>query len=152
MIADKISNIAFYPMLADVAQDVLDFIARIDAEKLEAGRYELRGTDLFALLQNNTTKAKENGRMESHEKYADLQYIHTGREVIYYDTLDDQVITEDTRPAKDNIFYASRPDKGGIVLSSGMFGYYAPQDCHMPGISVEGPESVTKVVFKIRMK
>ena len=43
-------------------------------------------------------------------------------------------------------------NKGGTLLSAGMFGYYGPQDAHMPCIMVDGPEKGIKVVFKIRVK
>lgn len=151
MIADKLSNMALYPELAEYADEIISFAKKME-EGIEAGRYELRGSDLFALVQRYESKEKANCRMESHKLYADLQYVYSGREIIYYDTVDELTVSEDLTPAKDNIFYAAKPDKCGIMLTSGMFGYYAPQDGHMPGIRVDGPEAVEKIVFKIRLK
>lgn len=149
MIADKLSNLSRYPELAPYAQDILDFLKKMDT--LPDGRYDLRGDDLFALIQRYSSKPREGARMESHKLYADLQYIHSGKEWIYWDFADELEVFDDRTPGSDILFYEVRPDKGGSLLSAGMFGYYAPQDAHMPCIMVDSPEAIEKVVFKIRM-
>lgn len=150
MIADKLSDLGKYPQLAPFEQDIRAFLGRMD-EGLPDGRYDLRGDALFALVQRYDSKPKEGARMESHRLYADLQYIYSGKEWIYFDFSDELTVSEDRTPESDILFYEVRPDKGGTLLSAGMFGYYAPQDAHMPCIMADAPESVEKVVFKIRV-
>ena len=151
MIADKISNLGTYPELAKYEADILGFLEKMN-DDLPDGRYDLRGDELFALVQRYETRPEEGARMESHKLYADLQYIHKGREWIYVDFADELTVYEDRTPGADILFYEVRPNKGGNLLTSGMFGYYAPQDAHMPCIMVDGPEKGEKVVFKIRVK
>lgn len=150
MIADKISNLRLYPELAKYADDILGFVDKMD-ETVPDGRYDLRGNELFALVNRYESRPLEGALMESHKLYADLQYIHSGREWIYVDFADELTPCDDRTPAADIIFYAPRPNKGGNLLSSGMFGYYGPQDAHMPSVQVDGPEKMTKIVFKIRV-
>jgi len=38
-----------------------------------------------------------------------------------------------------------------LDLSAGYFAIFYPEDAHMPGLAVEGPESVKKVVVKVRV-
>ena len=152
MIADKIENLSAYPQLAVYEADLVGFLDKMKRENLPDGRYDLRGDELFALVQRYETRPLEGARMESHKLYADLQYIHSGREWIYVDFTDELTVYEDRTPGADILFYEIRPNKGGTLLSAGMFGYYGPQDAHMPCIMVDGPEKGIKVVFKIRVK
>lgn len=151
MIADKLSNLNTYAQLAPYEADIRAFLKKMD-EHIPDGRYDLRGDELFALVQRYNSKPKEGALMESHKLYADLQYIYSGKEWIYVDYADELVACDDRTPTSDIIFYEVRPDKGGSLLSAGMFGYYAPQDAHMPCIMADGPEAIEKVVFKIRVK
>jgi biofilm protein TabA len=48
--------------------------------------------------------------------------------------------------------YESGVDQGYTLMERGMFGFYAPEDGHMPSIAVTDPEPVTKIVFKIPVK
>lgn len=151
MISDKLSNLHTYPELAKYEADILGFVEKMKDHPAD-GRYDLRGDELFALVQRYETKPLEGALMESHKLYADLQYIYTGKEWIYVDFADELTACDDRTPASDILFYENRPNKGGSLLSAGMFGYYAPQDAHMPCIQVDGPEKVEKIVFKIRVK
>lgn len=150
MIADKLSNLKTYPELSGYEADILAFLEKMK-QNIPDGRYDLRGDELFALVQRYETKPLEGAKMESHKRYADLQYIYSGKEWIYVDFADELTVCDDRTPAADILFYEVRPNKGGNLLSSGMFGYYGPQDAHMPCIMVDGPEKVEKVVFKIRV-
>lgn len=149
MIADKITNLNKYPQLAKYENEIRGFIQRLNEDKLDDGKYELIGDELFALVQRYETKEKTGAHMESHVKYADLQYINRGEECIYYDLVEDMTLMEDRRPESDILFYEIQPDKGYVVLSEGMFAFYAPQDGHMPCIISGERQSIEKIVFKI---
>ena len=55
-------------------------------------------------------------------------------------------------PEADIIFYKSGPEQGYTLLEAGMFGFYAPEDGHMPCIAVTEAQPATKIVFKIPVK
>lgn len=151
MIVDHVKNMGKYPQLEKYAKKITEFIERCGKESLADGRYDLLAdNELFALLQHYEAKPKESGRMESHEKYADVQYVLSGKEIIYYDLAEKLTISEDKRPESDVIFYENGEDMSGNILTEGMFAYYAPQDAHMPGISHgEAAKKVGKIVFKV---
>lgn len=152
MIIDKLCNIDKYPQLECDKVKITNFIQNfMDGNISEEGKYELDGDRLFALVQKYVTKKKEDSFMESHLKYADLQYIVKGSEIIYYDCADELAVKEDNSKQGDIIFYHKRPVKGGAILSEGMFGYYEPQDAHMPCIGVTDQQTdMIKIVFKIK--
>lgn len=151
MIADKIENLSHYSQFEKYSEKISSFIANL-SDETPAGRHELMGDDLFALVQRYYSKPKTDSCMESHFIYADLQYISKGREIIYWDISDELIVDPAKASSGDIAFYMVQPDKGSILLSSGMFGYYAPTDAHMPCIMVDRPEQVEKVVFKIKVK
>ena len=90
--------------------------------------------------------------MESHKKYCDLQYIVSGNEKIYWASLRKLTVVDDHTEDGDYLLYESGVDQGYTLMERGMFGFYAPEDGHMPSIAVTDPEPVTKIVFKIPVK
>ena len=151
MIIDKLEQIDRYPQLAEIKDAVREFLHRVETEDLANGRYELMGDNLFVLLQSYPTKEKKDARMEAHKKYADLQYVISGEEVIYYDVAAERKESAPYNPEKDIVFFETVPDKGGILLTAGMFGWYEPQDAHMPCVTGNEVSSVRKAVFKVRL-
>ncbi|MCD7817907.1 MAG: YhcH/YjgK/YiaL family protein [Lachnospiraceae bacterium] len=151
MIVDKIENLAFYPLLQKHEELIKAFIERLDEEDLAEGHYDL-ADDMFALVQRYSTKPMEGALMESHKEYADIQYIHQGEEIIYVDFTDELTVAEDRTPDSDILFYERREPLGGNLLKKGMFGYYAPQDAHMPCITAKKPCDIVKVVFKVKVQ
>ena len=91
-------------------------------------------------------------QMEFHKKYCDLQYIVSGNEKIYWLSLRKLTVVDDHTEDGDYLLYESGVDQGYTLMERGMFGFYAPEDGHMPSIAVTDPEPVTKIVFKIPVK
>lgn len=149
MIFDKIENLDRYREFAEYRKLIRDFIKQDKSEHLAEGRYELDGENLFALVQTYETKDKDDARMEAHRKYADLQFMEEGEERIYVDFADELEVEEDRTPDQDILFYKKAEDHGFNLLTEGTFGYYAPQDAHMPCIKNKEKQNVRKIVFKI---
>ena len=149
MIFDKIENLDRYREFAEYRKLIRDFIKQDKSEHLAEGRYELDGENLFALVQTYETKDKDDARMEAHRKYADLQFMEEGEERIYVDFADELEMEEDRTPDQDILFYKKAGDHGFNILTEGTFGYYAPQDAHMPCRKNKEKQNVRKIVFKI---
>ena len=137
MIFDKIENLDRYREFAEYGKLIRDFIKQDKSE------------NLFALVQTYETKDKDDARMEAHIKYADLQFMEEGEERIYVDFADELEMEEDRTPDQDILFYKKAGDHGFNILTEGTFGYYAPQDAHMPCIKNKEKQNVRKIVFKI---
>lgn len=152
MITDKLTNVRQYEGTIAYVDEMLAFAERVQAEQLPEGRYDLDGDKLFALVQGYQTKLPEEGRMESHKLYNDLQYIMAGEECIEWEPVEGLEVEEDRTPASDTIFYKKKEFAGKTVLKAGMFGFYLPCDGHMPGIAVGEQADVKKIVFKIKCK
>ena len=148
MIADYADKLSLYKEFKDYAEMIQQFIERQKAEELPEGRYDLEN-GIFALVQKYTTKPLEGAMMESHKKYCDLQYIAKGVDRIYWASLRNLTVVDDKTPDADILFYQSGPEQGFTRLEPGMFGFYGPEDGHMPCITDSEPQEMVKIVFKI---
>ncbi|MDP2338153.1 MAG: YhcH/YjgK/YiaL family protein [Bacteroidota bacterium] len=149
MILDKLENAAIYSAISNNLQKGFEFLKNTNLSKLEAGRIDIDGNDIFALVSEYDAKKHEDCRLEAHQKYADIQYIVSGREAIGFATLNNQTITSEYNLEKDIVFFSGETNQ--LVLESGMFAVFFPQDIHRPCMQIDGPEKVKKVVIKLRL-
>lgn len=148
MIIDKIQNSGQYENLHAGFAKAFDFIRKTDFSKLADGKYEIDGDNIFAMVQEYNTKDREIAKLEGHRKYIDIQYIHSGAELIGVASLKDQAIISDDH-GKDLAFYEG--EASFIKIEPEMFAIFFPQDLHMPGIKVTNANQVKKIVIKVRV-
>ena len=148
MIVDKIENTHLYINLGERIKKSFDYIIQTDLKKLQPGRYDIDGDDIFALVSEYRTKPESDGKLEAHKKYIDIQYLISGEELMGYAPLDGQEILEPYKKENDIIFY--KGEKVFIKVTEGMFAIFFPEDVHMPGIQVEKKSPVKKLVIKVK--
>jgi len=149
MILDKLKNAGLYGSISANLKIGFDFLKNTDLENLEIGRYEIDGKNVFALVSEYESKKHEDCRLEAHQKYADIQYLVSGREAIGFAPLGGQTITSEYNPDKDIVFFSGETTQQ--ILEAGMFAVFFPQDVHRPCMQINGPEKVKKVVVKVRI-
>lgn len=131
-----------------------DFLKREDLKTLKPGKYELTARGTYANIQELTT-SKENPKKEvyeNHHRYADIQYMLEGEELIYISDLDS--MKEKSREydaANDYELYAGSRNPRPVVMNDTTFVVAFPTDPHRPGLAPEGtkPAKVRKVVVKV---
>lgn len=147
MIIDNIKNAALYFGVRERISAGLRWLQTQDLAKLAAGRYELDGTNLFAIISEYETKPKDKGKWEAHKRYFDIQYLISGREVIEYASLEACRLGAYDE-SKDFQEIVEAPGDF-LTLRPGMFMVLAPQDAHMPGLAPDAPGPVKKAVVKV---
>ena len=152
MIIDHMGNSKWYECLHPRFKAAFDFIRNSDLSSMEAGRYEIDGDNIFALVQVYDTKDVADKFFETHKNYIDIQYIISGCEKMGYTSKDDLTVTDAYDPEKDFEKYA-HSRMGYVLLDEGSYAVFFPSDPHMPGCSPEDgkPENVKKLVLKILM-
>jgi len=146
MVFDSIKNYRQYTGLGTDFAKVFECISG-DQIKKEPGRYELSG-GIYYLVQSYETKPESEGFFEAHRKYIDVQYIAAGRELHNFTNLAGLKTREPYSEEKDVIILDGKGN--GLVLETGFFAVYFPEDAHMPNLRAGvNPEKVIKVVFKI---
>lgn len=151
MIFDTLNQSSRYHSLSPYFEKAFAFLKNIPAD-VRIGRHEIDGDNVYALVQGYDTSAVETREYEVHRRYLDLQYIHRGRELIYWTPL--ASLTNETMPYSDEHDAALFAyDYQGVPIAIGprQFCVLYPTDGHIPCCSVEGPERVLKVVVKVRI-
>lgn len=147
MILDSLDNVKHYRSLNERIKKGFEFLEEIDFETIEAGKYNVDGDDIFAIVSEYNTKEHPDAKPEAHERYLDIQYIVKGEEYIGYAPLEDQEVMVPYNVEKDVIFYHS--ELSLMKMSEGMFALFFPTDVHAPNMKIEESKPVKKVVVKI---
>lgn len=104
----------------------------------------------YAIFQEYTTKQPSEARLEGHENFTDIQYIYQGSERIWVADKDYLIdYTEEYNPEAD-IYFCTAQKYSVIELDAGDAALLTPDDLHAPGICLDTPQTVKKIVFKIR--
>lgn len=139
-------------LYAPVIQTAMGWLQSRDLKSLATGRHEIDGDKLYAMVNEYTTEPHEKRRAEAHHKYADVQCIVSGSEVIGYARLEEGYrVLEDKLAEKDVIFYADPLDETDVVLTAGMYGIFFPWDVHRPNCACGEPAPVRKVILKVKL-
>jgi YhcH/YjgK/YiaL family protein len=149
MIFDKIENSSRYaPVSARLAKG-LAYIKNTDFTGMEAGKHEIDGEDLFAVINEYETKEEKDCVLEAHRKYIDIQFMLSGSEQIGISTLYKQ---EPVKAYNDKDDYALYSDAMSFFqLKSGIFAIFFPEDLHMPGVIDKTASKIRKVIVKVRV-
>lgn len=149
MIFDKISNAHLYEGMGEVYKKAFDYIKNTDFSKVELGRYELDGKNLYVMIQEYTAKSIADYKIEAHKNYVDIQFIFKGNERMGYAPLNTLTEKVPYNAEKDIAFYSGNVE--WITVSEGMFGLFFPDDAHAPGIAINDGDIVRKIVVKIKL-
>lgn len=150
MIVDRLDNAALYFGLGERITSALRYLKDNDCTKLPVGKIPIRGEQIFALVQDNTTKPRDQGVWEAHRKYIDVQFVAAGVEEMGYANI--STLTVKT-PYEEKVDYVLFEGTGSFVtVPAGSFTIFFPGDGHIPGSAVDGkPAAVRKVVVKVAM-
>jgi len=147
MIKDNISFRALYATAHPRLAEALEFLANAATASLAPGRYEIRGSEIYALVQEYETH--EPRRFEAHEQYIDIQFLVSGEERIGLADTADLTATGAYIPEKD-IMYFDGKSKNDILMGPGDFMVIFPHEPHQPALhAAETPVPIRKIVVKV---
>ena len=148
MIIDALKNAPLYHGLGPGIAQALEFLMSDDLAELTAGRYDIEGdAGCHALISEYQTKPMREGIWEGHRKYTDVQCVLHGVEQMGWSGIDTVKSFADYDEEQDVEFFEGQGNF--FVMSPKMFVIFGPQDVHMPGIALDGPCHVRKVVVKV---
>lgn len=149
MIFDSIENAKLYYGIGERFAKAFEFLKNEDLENLPIEKIEIDGENIFALPQKYLTKNENEGKWESHRKYADIQYIVSGSENIGFVLEDYLEDLEAYDEEKDVEFFSGEGDY--IQINDGEFAVFFPDDAHKPGLKVGEQEEIHKIVIKVKL-
>ncbi|PAZ04543.1 MAG: hypothetical protein CAK86_05265 [Opitutia bacterium AMD-G1] len=152
MILDQLSASAHYESLHPLFPKAFAYLRSFDVKTAD-GRYELQGRDLVAIVQRYQTAPSVDKLWEAHQVYGDIQVVHQGLELCGHADQKTLVVTKPYIAEKDVEKYAAPSGPFALLtLGRGNFAIFHPQDGHQPGVQVDTPAEILKVVIKFRLK
>ena len=145
MILDSLEHTEKYTSLHKGLEAGFRFLRQPDVTELPAGTYEIDGDRIFAIVDHATSRRAEEGQLEGHRRYIDIQYIISGEESIGWSPTTDLTISVDYDPKKDLQFFEEKADSI-ILIPPGTYAIFFPEDAHLPLIG-SGP--IHKVIIKV---
>ncbi|MEN8127667.1 MAG: YhcH/YjgK/YiaL family protein [Planctomycetota bacterium] len=152
MILDQLDSALMYAGLGERIATALALLNEDSVRSAAAGKHEVQGDDIFYVVNEYETGAIEDGQLEVHRKYMDIQYIVSGEECIGYAPLEGLTEESPYESENDAAFYKANNAMSRLHLKQGMFAIFWPNEPHMPGRIAEKRGKVKKIVVKIRME
>lgn len=148
MIYDKLPNIRRYCGLNKNLDLALSYI--IDHLSEMPQHVDLKGTEVYGNIFTYDTVADSESFFEAHALYADIQIMREGSERV---AVSDISVLEMDEARQENDFWAYHgPEETSIILAPGSFLIVLPGDAHKLKMKLGDPATVTKSVFKVKMK
>lgn len=148
MIFDTLTNVDNYKGLGRV-YTALKFLSETDFSKMDLGRYELDGDNIFYMVQSYDTDPSKTVS-ESHRKYIDIQFMVEGEEIIGVADISSEKGLTEAKEENDVWFYNCKTEP--LTLSAGKYMVLYPNDLHCPGVATNGKAlTCRKVVVKVKV-
>ena len=150
MILGEMTSNACYVNMHPKFKLAFEFLEKCFDKGVEAGRYEIDGNDVYALVMEYISKEKETPRFETHDNYIDIQCMLKGSECQWYLPRKEMRELAPYNPEKDITFYSFEGRGSELLLQPGDYAIYFPQDGHLPGMVAAPNEDCTRIVVKIK--
>ena len=152
MIFDQLRHAPFYHRLHPAFAEAFAYLEAFDPA-VPDGNYPLAG-GCEARVMSYATEPASQKRWESHRRFIDIQFVVSGREAMQVADIGALVHPTAYDEALDVLFYerAQRPEAMGVSVvpvGAGEFTVFFPTDGHRPGIAIDAPADVRKIVIKV---
>ncbi len=148
IIIDNLNNCNLYYGINKNFEKAFAFLKTFLEKPLDAGTYEIDGKDVYAMVMDY--ELKDEGRLETHKEYIDIQAVINGSEIMEYANIDYLTLQEDLTPQKDLLFYEDTPKSSKLKLFNNDFAIFFPNDGHKPGLKGDNGAYVKKIVVKVK--
>jgi YhcH/YjgK/YiaL family protein len=149
MIVDKIENASLYNSVSSQIAKALKILGSKEIVAATEGKHEVEGSKLFYLVQKYSTKPRNEGQIEAHKKYIDIQCVLDGQESIFVENIAACKPASAYNENDDAAMYEVPKNFSEICMSKGMFCILFPQDGHLPCRTTVSESQVHKIVFKV---
>lgn len=146
MILDTLENGKLYESVHPRFKKAFEFLNSTDLVNLPLGKIELEGSALIVNVVEIPGKTADIARMETHNKYIDIQIpINKVEKMGWIAGSKLKEVTDSYNQEKDITFFADKATNF-IDVQPMDFAVFFPEDGHQPGI-VEG--MIKKIIVKV---
>jgi len=146
MIIDSLKNSTRYEGLNPYFKQAFDYIKSLDFASLEAGKTILVENALFIMVNDTKLKNKPDAKLETHNKYIDIQVpVSTAEAFGWKERSICSDVTVPYTTEKDIEFYGDTPTTY-FTLQPLEFAIFFPEDAHAPCV---GEGDIRKIIVKV---
>lgn len=149
MIFGNIQNLEEYPFLDSQIKECFAYAQSHDLAGLEKGSHPIDGERLFVNIVEYTTTTPEERFWEAHRQYLDLHLMLHGTEQIDLNFIEN--MAQKSFVEADDFLPMDGEKNSSVILRAGDFLICYPSDGHRTAVAVDGPETIKKAIFKIRI-
>ena len=136
--------------LTEPLREAFEFLRRTRGTDLPDGRTEIDGTKVYVLVQSYQTRAENaNPTFEAHQKYIDVQYLVSGKEIIGWAPLDRVSTTVPYDKEGDALLGKVSGEYTPVHMAAGQLVVLYPSDAHAPGLADGEPNLAKKIIVKV---
>lgn len=149
MVIDSLQHTDIYERINPLFAQAFEYLKSVDLTKLEVGKINLEGDDLFIIVSESDLRSKEEAKLEAHNQYIDIQIPINKCETFGWKgrrEISSPIESFDTN--RDIQFYNDQPSSY-LTVAPGNFTVFWPEDAHAPCI---GEGTIRKIVVKIKIK
>jgi len=146
MIIDVLESSERYEALSAYFSEAFAFLRRKDLAQLADGEYEINGRKVFATVVHKQGIRAEEGKLEAHDNYIDIQFVIQGVESMGWKARGEIAVPCVKPEEYDDVFFYDDVPASWNTVHSGAFAIFFPEDAHMPLVS-EG--AIHKVIVKV---
>jgi YhcH/YjgK/YiaL family protein len=150
MVVSTLNHADKYYVFGENFKKAFEFLKNNDISKMELGRHDIDGDNVFILVQEYTSKTINNCGLEAHKIYADVHYVKEGFEYLGYapiERMGDPISEYD--PKADAMFYEKECEY--VLLTANDIAIVFPHDVHMPQKRALVPTYVRKACIKVKV-
>lgn len=148
MLISTLTLAEHYDYLAEKFKIAYAFLRRPDLADLPVGTIKLE-QGVSASVQKYTTIPESEGKYETHDRYFDVHYMVSGREVFALAPraeVEEKIAYNEER---DITIYHAPKQPSRVILSQNELIVLAPEEAHMPKIIAGEACPVKKIVLKV---
>lgn len=138
------------PSVDKRCMDAVDYLLKLDAEKLSLGRHDVNDQFFYNVIEYQTSNDLT-APYESHLKYIDIQILVLGEELMQVDDISHLHILEPYNEEKDRILYHASVNNSGVVFRPGSVLILYPKDAHRTVAFLSKEINVRKIVGKVSL-
>ncbi|MDR1985096.1 MAG: YhcH/YjgK/YiaL family protein [Prevotellaceae bacterium] len=148
MIIDSILGLERYRRMNEGFEKAFKFLRSNDITKLEIGRYDIDGDNVYAMVSENNLKNIEDAKLEVHDSYIDIQVPVSANETFGWK---DRTLCNTGEGKYDDendiAFFDDEPEVFCVVNPLQIVIFF-PNDAHAPLI---GNGKLKKIVIKVKI-
>ena len=146
MILGKLTEIGALAVYGERMKKAAEYIAAHDISQFELGKHQIDGDDIFVNVQMMGPRTREDAKIETHNKYIDIQIPFTGVDTMGYIHRSDLPENEYDESVDMTLYDGLCPNY--IAVKPGMFTVFFPEDGHQPAIT---DVPLKRAIVKVRV-